>query len=109
MGIGPRIKQAREAKKMTQSELATKIGVTPSAVANYEKETSHPKEAVLYAMFDALDVDANFLFQDVMNRIAVDLDIEEKNLIDSYRQLDAFDKESLRLIVDRMLAREKRE
>ena len=64
MGIGKRIKEARKLKGLTQTELATMIGVTPSAITNYENETSHPKEPVLYKLFEALGCDANFLFQD---------------------------------------------
>ena len=62
MGIGRKIKEARNAQGMTQEELARRLGVTKGAVANYENETSHPKESVMYKMFEALDVDANYLF-----------------------------------------------
>lgn len=64
MGIGPRIREMRENRGMTQKELAFSIGVTPSAVTNYEAGVSHPKEPVLHALFRALQVDANYLFQD---------------------------------------------
>ena len=43
MGIGRRIREARELAGLTQKELARKIGVTSSAIANYENDTSHPK------------------------------------------------------------------
>lgn len=66
MGIGRRIKEAREAHDLTQKELGKLVGVTGSAITNYENETSHPKESVLYALFKVLAVDANFLFQDCM-------------------------------------------
>lgn len=64
MGIGRRIKEARERLGYTQQELANIIGVTDSAITNYEKETSHPKEQILYKLIEALRVDANYLFQD---------------------------------------------
>ena len=75
MGIGKRIKEARDAKHWTQKELAEQIGVTPSAITNYENETSHPKEEILYRLINKLSVDANFLFQDYISTIS-----EEKNL-----------------------------
>ena len=43
------------------------IGVTGSAITNYEKETSHPKEPIMYALIDALNVEPNFLFQDCVH------------------------------------------
>ena len=71
MGIGNRIKLAREQAKLNQRELAGLIGVSPSAITNYENETSHPKEEKLYALMSALNVDANFLFHDVMEKLGI--------------------------------------
>ena len=67
MGIGKRIKEARERAGLTQEELGKRVGVTGSAITNYEKETSHPKESVMYALMGTLGVDANFLFQDCVD------------------------------------------
>jgi transcriptional regulator with XRE-family HTH domain len=64
VGIGKRIREARESKGLTQKELGDAVGVTASATTNYESETSHPKEPVLYSLFAALDKDPNFFFQD---------------------------------------------
>ncbi len=76
MGIGRRLKEAREKAGLTQEELGRMIGVTGSAITNYEKETSHPKEPVMYALIDALDVEPNFLFQDCVNLPAKDINSE---------------------------------
>lgn len=64
MGIGKKIKQLRERAGITQEELALRLGVTPSAVGNYEREISHPKENVLYRLFEALRCEPNELFED---------------------------------------------
>jgi len=64
MGIGKRIKEARERKGYTQNELGALVGVTGSAITNYENEISHPREQILYSLIRVLNVDANFLFQD---------------------------------------------
>lgn len=66
MGIGYRIKEARERMGLTQTELGALIGVTGSAITNYEKETSHPKEQIIYKLMETLNVDANYLFQDAV-------------------------------------------
>lgn len=39
-----RIKEARENIGIIQTELGKMVGVTGSAITNYENETSHPKE-----------------------------------------------------------------
>ena len=61
MGIGKRLREAREKAGFTQEELGKMIGVTGSAITNYEKETSHPKEPIM------LNVEPNFLFQDCVH------------------------------------------
>lgn len=66
MSIGNRIKQARKQRCMSRKELATLVGVTPNAISNYETGVSFPKAPVLCALFGALKVDANFLFQDFL-------------------------------------------
>ena len=103
MGIGKRIKEARNALNMTQEELAKLLGVTKGAVANYENETSHPKEPIMYKMFDALSVDANYLFQDVVNipKKVNDVTFSEFELIKKYRELDTHGKELIDIILDK--------
>ena len=76
MGIGHRIKEAREKAGLTQEELGKRVGITGSAITNYEKGTSHPKESVLYALMDTLEVDANFLFQDSVKTVKKDQSAE---------------------------------
>lgn len=66
MGIGNRIKDARELLNLSRQDLAGIIGVTPSAISNYENGISSPKEPVLFKLIEALRCDANYLFQDDM-------------------------------------------
>lgn len=101
MGIGRRIKEARENLGLTQKELGDLLGVTGSAVTNYENETSHPKEPIMYKMFDALHVDANYLFQDEMRnspataKAETEESLDEKRLITNYHDLNKGGKEKL--------------
>lgn len=107
MGIGKRIKEARENLGLTQNELGDLVGVTGSAITNYEKETSHPKEPILYKLLEALRVDANYLFQDVVNISSKknDVTINEYNFIKKYRSLDPFGQESVNWILEHELSR----
>lgn len=103
MGIGKRIKEARERLGMTQNELADLVGVTGSAITNYEKETSHPKEPIMYKLFDALQVDANYLFQDVVNvpKKMNDVTFAEFEHIKKYRDLDDHGKEIVDIVLEK--------
>ena len=86
MSIGTRIKQAREKKGLTRNELAKIVDVTPSAISNYENEISSPKEPILYKLMEALECDANYLFQDDMkksNYEPMEIDFDPLQDIDS--------------------------
>ena len=90
MGIGYRIKEARERMGLTQTELGALIGVTGSAITNYEKETSHPIEQIIYKLMETLNVDANYLFQDAVKikNQQNDVTLAEYDYIKKYRDLD---------------------
>lgn len=103
MSIGSRIKELREAAGLTQEQLANKIGVTKSAVGNYEQNISSPKESVLYKLIDTLECDANYIFQDGMQIKGKDFlctPIEQEH-IKKYRLLDNDGKEIVDMILDR--------
>ena len=107
MGIGRRIKEARIAKGLTQEDLAKAIGITKGAIANYENETSHPKEPVMYALIDTLDVDANFLFQDcVKTKKAPSMSDEAMKIAKDYDSLDSRGKDLVQTVIskERMLS-----
>lgn len=54
--LGNNIKAARKAKKMTQKELATKIGKTESSIRKYEKGFCDIPNSVIEAIAKSLDV-----------------------------------------------------
>lgn len=64
MSFAGRLRQAREQAGLTQQDLAKKLGVTKSAIGNYENGVSSPKWDILIKIFDVLHVDPNFLYQD---------------------------------------------
>ncbi|MFR8353560.1 MAG: helix-turn-helix domain-containing protein, partial [Blautia obeum] len=104
MSVGSRIKELREDKEMSRSELADKIGVTIGAVSNYENEVSSPKEPILFKIMEVLGCDANYLFQDSINMPSMknNFSVFEHNLIKKYRELDTHGKD----MVDTVLQKE---
>ena len=76
---------------LTQSEVASLLGITPGAVGNYENGVSTPKADILFKVFDALKCDANYLFQDEMNERSQEdaaTPLEMEHLVKKYRDLD---------------------
>lgn len=102
MSFGSRLKQKRKEKGLKQSELGKLLGVTGSAIGNYENDFSSPKADILYKVFDVLHCDANFLFQDEMKNSpdpaqteSEELTNAEKHLIDNLRCLNNEGQEKL--------------
>ena len=56
-----RLRAARELRKMSQSELAEKSGLMPSAVSHFETGRRSPSFANLKALSDALNVTTDYL------------------------------------------------
>lgn len=95
MGIGKRIREARMKKGYTQAELSKILNVTPSAITNYENDVSHPKEEILVKIFDTLEVEPNFLFQDSFTKSDFLCFSNEQEHIKKYRSLEALDKKAV--------------
>ena len=92
MSIGSRLKEARINKKITQTDLASAIGVTKGAIGNYETDVSSPKEDILIRLMKYLDIDANYLYQDYMasddGTPTFQFSEDEYRLVDLYRGAD---------------------
>ena len=59
--MGNRLKRARKAKKLTQCELATMLGVEQSAISNYETNFRVPTASVIALIASVLDVSTDYL------------------------------------------------
>lgn len=95
MKIGSNIRSLRRQRNITQELLALKIGVTPSAVGNYERDVSFPKEDVLERLFGALECTPNELFG--FESLLSD---EEFSHLNKYRALDAHGRELVNACTD---------
>lgn len=58
------LKRVREAKKMSQTELANKIGVKPNAVSQYESGVREPKASLLPKIAEILGCTVDELLTD---------------------------------------------
>jgi transcriptional regulator with XRE-family HTH domain len=59
--VSERIQEIREMRGLTASELARRVGVTPTAVWNWEKNSVTPRRPVLEAIANVLGVTPAFL------------------------------------------------
>ena len=111
MSIGTQIKKARLSQNLTQKQLADLIGVTKNAVTNYERDTSSPKEPILFELLRVLHVDANYLFQDyMMDSVVMTRTVtqEEADLLDAYSAAEpAYREIALKILLDNPAKKEK--
>lgn len=87
MAFKDRIKEARLNNKLTQEQLAEKIGVAKSTLAGYEKGNREPNLETTIKIMTVLGVDANYLWQDEMD-FPMKVSYEEMEHIEKYRDLD---------------------
>lgn len=76
---GAIIRSLRSSKGITQKELGEKIGVSNSAVANYEKGYRAPLQDTLFRLSDYFEVPIDYFFP---------REFEERNIIDIFNQLE---------------------
>ena len=105
MDIGNKLRFRRTELNISRNELAKKVHVTPSAIANYENGVSYPKPDILIALMQALQIDANYLYQDYLSDSVIrsmygDLSFEEKESLTRYRLLTEYGKKLVRLVID---------
>lgn len=56
-----KLKAVRKSKKMTQVELAKKIGVSKWAITSYEQARTYPSVETLIRICEALDISSDYL------------------------------------------------
>lgn len=104
MSFRSRMKARREALGLSRAELAERLGVSLSAISNYETGVSFPKEEVVLRLFDCLETDPNDLFQDSFRGGKRVLTQGERTLLNQYRSLPPQGQEAVRSVVSALCA-----
>ena len=102
MGFGEQLRRRRKELGYSREELAQKLGITGSAVGNYETGVSAPRESVLLRLFDVLQVEPNYLYRDfyAAGRQGEGVSSEEASLLRKYRELGLTARQTLCTMLD---------
>lgn len=100
MSFGTRCRERREELGMSRTRLAELLGVSSSAISNYETGVSFPKESLLLRLFDALQTDPNTLFQDDYRGGGQVLSPSERTLIGRCRALSPKGRQALLAVAE---------
>ena len=79
MSFGERLKEVRQYRGMTQTELADGADVKKAVISLYENGSRYPSFEVLEALADTLNINISYLFGES------DLSIPEIDLINHFR------------------------
>ena len=103
MAFYERLKEARVNARLTQEQLAEKIGVAKTTLSGYENGNREPSVATVARVMQALQVDANYLYQDEMGNLTQ----SEMWHMEKYRSLDRHGRELVQLVLDKEFERVK--
>ena len=92
VSVGERIKKARKALGLTQLELARKINMSQSYIADMERNRHNPSLAALQLIADVLHVDIAEFVGDSTTVQETGLANDEIHLIMMYRNMSTDDK-----------------
>ena len=100
MSFGQRLRERRKELGISQGELAKALGVSLSAVSNYENGQNAMREDVLLRLFRVLEIEPNYLYQDAFTGQGFTCSVEEERLVKAYRSLRVSGKQTLWAVAD---------
>ena len=109
MGFASRLKRLREARGLTQRQLADRIHMEVAQVTRYERAHVLPNAETLVSLADTLQVDLDFLLRGETDETATpEPPITDLPLLERFRDLQKLpkrDREAVILLIDSVLAR----
>ena len=100
MSFGQRLRERRKELGISQGELAKALGVSLSAISNYENGQNAMREDVLLRLFRVLEIEPNYLYQDSFTGKGFTCSVEEERLVKAYRSLRTTGRQTLRAVAE---------
>ena len=95
--FGEKIKNARKAKKLTQKQLAEKIGAAHNSISDWENDKNKPDPDTIESLCWVLEITPNYLLATSSD----DFSPAEKLLIKMYNDLDPHGREMVDFVLER--------
>lgn len=86
MSLGSRLKKARERKRLTQQEVADKLGVSNGAISGYERNYRDPDTEMLKKLATLYEVSVDYLTGNIIKESSNTYEINEINKEEKIRQ-----------------------
>lgn len=95
--FGEKIKNARKAKKLTQKQLAEKIGAAHNSISDWENDKNKPDPDTIESLCWVLEITPNYLLATSSD----DFSPAEKLIIKMYNDLDPHGREMVDFVLER--------
>jgi transcriptional regulator with XRE-family HTH domain len=96
MAIGERMKELRNGKGFTQTELAKRVGLTYIQIGRYENGKSKPSSEVLQKIAGELDTTADYLMNGMDDIVTTQL--QDKELYGQFKAVEKLSSEDKHLV-----------
>jgi len=109
MSLGKRLKEARIAKGLSQSELADAAGIHYTQIGRYENKGAQPTADVLSRIANTLEISSDFLMSGSTEQLAGS-HLTDKELLNQFKQVEALperDKGVIKELIDAFLTKKK--
>lgn len=100
MSFGEQLKCRRKELGLSRSELAKQLGVSQSAVGNYETGVSARRRRFSSGSSTALHVEPNYLYRGSFESAGGDASPEERTLVEKYRALSPAGRQTIHTLLD---------
>lgn len=107
MELGAKIKKLRKSKKLTQSELADKVGISSNHLSRLERGVFQPSIDVVKRLASELDVHVDALLSEE-DDTAPAVTIKNRELTERVRMIDQLepeDQQAIMRVIDSMLTK----
>ena len=107
--LGTRIITLRKEKGFSQTDLATKVGVSYAQVGRYETKGAQPAADILKKIADALETTSDYLMNGSKDDKAV-ATLNDNELLQQFKEVDLMnkdDKDTVKKLIDAFITKAK--
>jgi transcriptional regulator with XRE-family HTH domain len=107
--LGKRILELRKKKNLSQTDLATAVGVSYAQIGRYETKSTQPPAEVLKKIADALDTTVDFLVSGDTDQKAMSA-LKDSELLQQFRaveQMSEEDRSVVKKLIDAFVTKSK--
>ena len=96
MSFAQRLRELRKKKRLSQSELAKKVGMHYTQIGRYEREMAFPNFDTLIKLSEVLGTTVNYLTEGTSIENAVEL--QDRELLNQFQQIESLSEEDKRVV-----------